>query len=147
MPAIKYKPAVADIVRHILLSWLLAAMLEYMLLPGELRDLAGLQSLKGMSLSRVVLLTALFSAGFTVLGLYFRTGKAGRWCIVGGFCMLSFAAIESCSSASNLVSIADTFLSASVSAAGTAQRKVNRRKRRRTGAMPWERRDWRFYSS
>lgn len=98
MPAIKYKPAMADIVRHILLSWLLAAMLEYMLLPGELRDLAGLQSLKGMSLSRVVLLTVLFSAGFTVLGLYFRTGKAGRWCIVGGFCMLSFAAIESCSS-------------------------------------------------
>ena len=96
MPAIKYKPTVPDIVRCVVLGWLLAVTIEYLGLPEGVRDLAGLASLKEMSLPRVLVLTAVFSAAVTALSLYFRTGKIGRWCILGGFCVLAFSAIEAC---------------------------------------------------
>ncbi|MBE6925545.1 MAG: DUF2079 domain-containing protein [Ruminococcaceae bacterium] len=94
MPAIKHKPAAADLVRSILLSWLLSATLEYLFLPEALQNLAGLEGLKEMSLLRVIVLTVLFSGVFTGLGLYFHTQKVGRWCMVGSFCVLAFSAME-----------------------------------------------------
>ena len=44
MPALKIntKIQIADILRHIILSWLLAVLIEYLTLPSELRDLAEL---------------------------------------------------------------------------------------------------------
>jgi len=96
MPTIKNKPTVPDMVRSILLGWLLAVVLEYLFLPAGVRNLAGLESLKQMSLPRVLVLTAVFSTAFIALSLYFRAGEIGRWCILGGFCILAFAAIEAC---------------------------------------------------
>ncbi len=96
MPAIKNKPTVPDIVRNLLLSWLLAAMLEYLFLPVSLQNLAGLEGLKHMSLSRVLILTAVFTGVFMVLGLYFRTRIIGRFGILFVFTVLAFSAMDAC---------------------------------------------------
>ncbi|MBQ3000732.1 MAG: DUF2079 domain-containing protein [Oscillospiraceae bacterium] len=94
MPTIKYKPAAADIVRCLVLSWLLAAMLEYLFLPEALRSLTGLDGLRQMSLSRILVLTVLFTGALTALGLYIRTHIFGRFGILFVFTVLSFAAID-----------------------------------------------------
>lgn len=96
MPAIKYKPTAGDIVRHLLLGWLLAAMLEYLFLPQALQNLAGLEGLRHMSLSRVLILTALLTGVFTVLGLYVRAHIWSRLGILFAFTVLAFAAIDAC---------------------------------------------------
>lgn len=97
MPAIKNKPTVPDIVRNILLAWLVAAMLEYLFLPEALRNLAGLEGLKHMSLSRVLVLTVLFTGVIMVLGFYIRTRVFARLGILLAFTVLAFAAIDACS--------------------------------------------------
>ncbi len=96
MPTIKNKPTVPDMVRSILLGWLLAAMLEYLFLPAGVRNLAGLESLKHMSLLRVLILTVLFTGVFTALGCFFQTRILGRWGILFAFTVLAFAAIDAC---------------------------------------------------
>ena len=48
------KRNVSGVVRQIILSWLFSVMLEYLRLPGALRDLAKLDGLAQMSLIRVI---------------------------------------------------------------------------------------------
>ncbi len=67
------------LVRQLLFSWLLAVLIEYLLLPGDFRDLAALEGLSKMSLPRVVFITLsatvlLFMASKFAPGL-----KPERW--------------------------------------------------------------------
>lgn len=81
--------------RRLILSWLLAAVIEYMLLPGDLRALQGLSGLAEMSLLRVLFITVAGLCLFSAIGLWEETEKAERWCIVAAFgllCVLSLAA-------------------------------------------------------
>ena len=59
MPAlrIKQKARTSDLLRRIILSWLVAVLIEYFILPSELRDLAKLDGLAQMSLVRIVGIT------------------------------------------------------------------------------------------
>ena len=59
MPAlrIKQKARTSDLLRRIILSWLVAVLIEYFILPNELRDLAKLDGLAQMSLVRIVGIT------------------------------------------------------------------------------------------
>lgn len=59
MSALKNRRRVlpADIVRRLLLAWLAAAAIEYLLLPVALRDLNGLEGLARMSLLRAAAVT------------------------------------------------------------------------------------------
>ena len=56
MPAlkIKQKNRTSDLLRRIILSWLVAVLIEYFILPNELRDLTKLNGLAQMSLVRIV---------------------------------------------------------------------------------------------
>ena len=54
---IKRKTRTSDLLRHIILSWLVAVLIEYFILPNELRDLAKLDGLAQMSLVRIVGIT------------------------------------------------------------------------------------------
>ena len=45
------------LVRHLLLAWLIAATVEYLLLPQSVKSLTQLQGIGQMSLVRVLLLT------------------------------------------------------------------------------------------
>ena len=83
----------ADLVRRLLLSWLMAALVEYLLLPAPLRSLQGLAGLAEMSLVRVLFITAAGVCLFSAIGLWEDTGKAERWCIVATFALLSLLSL------------------------------------------------------
>ena len=73
------KVDVPELVRHALLAWLFAVTLEYLLLPGNLRTLAGLDGLAQMSFGRVMIITC---AGTLILTLACRfkdTSKQEKW--------------------------------------------------------------------
>lgn len=81
-----------------LLSWLLAVAAEYLLLPGELRNLAGLEGLAAMSLGRVIGLTGMFAVLLLVLSFFVNAEKIRRyrrWGIVAAFASLALPALIS----------------------------------------------------
>ena len=82
-----------DIVRRVLLSWLLAVALEYLLLPTKLRELSGLAGLAEMSFARVVVLTCALAALLTGISCFVRTKLAERWCAVAVFGLLVIAGV------------------------------------------------------
>lgn len=88
------KGNVSEIVRQAIFSWLLAVMLEYLRLPGALRDLAKLDGLAQMSLRRVIGVTC--GVFILLLGIsrFVSTAKAGRWAIIGVFQILAIAALR-----------------------------------------------------
>lgn len=85
----KKKHFVPDMVRHILLSWLLAVTIEYLLLPGTLHNLDDLSGLAQMSLIRVVVITLFGTAMLTLLSHYKKIGTIERWGMVGIFAILA----------------------------------------------------------
>jgi len=82
-------PGAAKWVRRILLAWLVAAAVEYALLPGELRDLRGLSGLSVMSMGRLLLVGA---GVFCLTALLSKVvpESAERWCLAaaGGVLVL-----------------------------------------------------------
>ena len=59
--------SVPSLIRHVILSWLLAVVIEYFILPNELRDLAKLDGLAQMSFVRVIGITCGIAVLLTVL--------------------------------------------------------------------------------
>ena len=87
------KNSAAVWIRCLVLSWLMAAALEYLLLPAGLRTLTGLSGLAQMSLGRLILLTVVFSAVNIALS-HVLPGCFQRWTVfaVGG--LLCFCALK-----------------------------------------------------
>ena len=79
----------SEFVRHLLFSWLFAACLEYLLLPGELRALDSMHAPEHMHFARVLIVTVLLTAGLTAAARFVSFEKAERWGIVGTFLCLS----------------------------------------------------------
>lgn len=102
LPAIKNKLTVPDTVRRLLLAYLTAAAIEYLRLPEGLRNLDTLDGLRQMSFSRVVFVTLLLTAVFTVLSLYFRTKSIERW----GFGAIFFPLLAAASVAAGSATLA-----------------------------------------
>lgn len=96
MPALKSntKVHIADIMRHIILSWLLAVVVEYFILPSELRDLAELDGLAQMFFVRVIGVTCGIAVLLTGISFFFKTKKIERWCIVAIFSVLAITALR-----------------------------------------------------
>lgn len=88
------KRYVSGVVRQIILSWLFAVMLEYLRLPGALRDLARLDGLAQMSLIRVIVVTCGGMLLLSVISRFVNTAKVERWVIVGVFGILAIAALR-----------------------------------------------------
>lgn len=91
----KIRVSFSGLIRRLLLSWLLAVLTEYFLLPGALRDLAGLEGLAGMSPSRII---GISCGGFILLSILSRFAnatRAERWGIVGAFSLLAIASLRS----------------------------------------------------
>ncbi len=80
---------IPGLVRRLMLSWLLAVMTEYCILPGELRDLASLEGLAHMSLGRMLGITCGFAVLLTVASYYRSLKIPERWGIAAAFAMLS----------------------------------------------------------
>ncbi len=83
----------ADLVRHLLLSWLLAVTIEYLILPLGAHHLADLSGLAQMSLVRIAIATILGAVMLTVLS--YRKGGIGaqKLCMAGIFAVFAFASL------------------------------------------------------
>ncbi len=77
------RPKASDLFRHMFLSWLIAAAVEYLLLPGGLQALSGLDGLGQMSFVRVLAVTAGLSLVLTLLPAGDPLAAAER-CIMAG---------------------------------------------------------------
>ncbi len=80
-----------DLIRRILLAWMLAALAEYIFLPGGAKKLSDISCLVNASLIRVGLFTVAFTVALQFLNL---RAKLERWLIFGCFsalCALSLA--------------------------------------------------------
>lgn len=88
------KRYVSGVVRQIILSWLFAVMLEYLRLPGVLRDLAGLDGLAQMSLIRVIAVACGGILLLSVISRFMNPAKVERWAMVGVFGILASAALQ-----------------------------------------------------
>ena len=77
--------SVPSLIRHVILSWLLAVVIEYFILPNELRDLAKLDGLAQMSFVRVIGITCGIAVLLTGISFLFKTKKIERWCIVAAW--------------------------------------------------------------
>lgn len=88
------KTAIPSLVRHLILSWLLAVVIEYFILPRELRDLAKLDGLAQMSFIRVIGITCGTAVLLTGISFFVRTRAAERWSIVTVFFVFAIAALQ-----------------------------------------------------
>lgn len=85
------------LVRRLLLGWLLAACVEYFLLPADLRDLTALEGLTRMSLPRVLLITAAITVLLTGLSSRWNTSSVERWGIPFAFFALALLSLRASS--------------------------------------------------
>ena len=81
-------PKAAELIRHLFLAWLFSALLEYLFLPQELQNIAGLSGIAAMSLPRLLILTAVFTAVLWALSQRYNIVVWQRWAIVGVFGLL-----------------------------------------------------------
>ena len=86
------KITASALIRHILLGWLLAVIIEYLALPGELRALTDLQGLANMSFGRVMLFTCLTGGVLLGISCFYNIEKLERWSIPAVFCVLALLA-------------------------------------------------------
>ena len=94
-PIKKSQLAPGTLLRHLLLGWLMAATLEYALLPQNLKPLTQLQGIAQMSLVRVLLFPLCFGGAFTFLSVnYSAFWKAERRMFLGVFGLLSILALS-----------------------------------------------------
>lgn len=99
-----YNPfTVPDFVRHIILSWLLAVLTEYLILPSELRDLAGLEGLAQMSFIRVIAITFVVAVLLFAVSCLLNIRTMERWSIVAVFAFLTVAALTATTNLAFLV--------------------------------------------
>lgn len=78
-----------NLCRRVLLSWLLAVTVEFLLLPASFRRLDGLEALEGVSAGRTVCLMCGCFLFLWAASLFFDTRRTERWLIAGTFAVLS----------------------------------------------------------
>ena len=86
------KPVAPALIRRLLLAWLIAAAVEFLLLPGGAGTMNGLQALSAMSFPRLLIVTG------AVLTLLEGTSRLlphrmERWLLVGIYVILASAAL------------------------------------------------------
>lgn len=90
----KHNWGVSEVIRHLILGWLVAAALEYLFLPQAYRNLAGLEGLKAMSFVRVLGFALGIALLFTGLSRVVGTQKAERWGVAAAFAIYTAAALS-----------------------------------------------------
>ena len=85
---------IRSIIRRVILSWLLAAVVEYLLLPSELQNLADLNGLAQMSFFRAIGITCGIAVLLTGISCFVQTQTMERWGIAAAFAVLAIAALR-----------------------------------------------------
>ena len=86
---LKKKNKAPAMVRRLLLGWLMAVLLEQILLPGQLRNLNTLAGIGKMSLLRLLLVTAAVTILLSILGRNRSVASWERWGLAGIFFILA----------------------------------------------------------
>ncbi len=82
-------PSLRDLLRHLLLSWLIGALLEYLLIPGTYKALGDIQVIALMSFPRLLLVTLLCTAALCIGTCFFDYAKYERYAIAGVYLLLT----------------------------------------------------------
>ena len=90
----KHNWGVSEVIRHLILGWLVAATLEYLFLPQSYRNLASMEGLKAMSFVRVLGFALGIALLFTCLSRVVGTQKAERWGVAAAFAIYTAAALS-----------------------------------------------------
>ncbi len=90
----KHNCGVSEVIRHLILGWLVAATLEYLFLPQAYRNLAGLEGLKAMSFVRVLGFALGIALLLTGLSRVVGTQKAERWGLAAAFSVYAAATLS-----------------------------------------------------
>jgi len=85
-------PGSAKWIRRLILAWLVAAAVEYLLLPGELRDLRSLAGLSRMSMTRFALAAAAVFSLSALLGKLVPD-QAERWLMFAVAAVMTVSAL------------------------------------------------------
>ena len=80
---------VPDVIRKLLISWLFAVAVEYLLLPASVRDLARLSGLARMSGLRIGIITAAMLAVLLAVSWLKNAAVVERWVLVAVFAVLA----------------------------------------------------------
>ncbi len=86
----------AALFRRGITAWLAAVLIEYIILPYDMRELSGLEGLAGMSLLRVVLLSCIFALILWGISRFVNTTVAERTGLFAVFLALSVIAVHAC---------------------------------------------------
>lgn len=86
---------IADIIRRVILSWLTAVLVEYLLLPADVKTLAELTGLAQTSLMNVIILTIAGVAVLCLLAANKDTTRHERCAIAAVAALLSAATLKS----------------------------------------------------
>ena len=89
----KVHKAAASLFRHLLLAWFIAATVEFLLLPAELKTMNGLKALGGMSFPRLLIITGILLALLEWMSR-FLPGIIERWVLAGIFVLLAATALR-----------------------------------------------------
>lgn len=85
----------AGLLRRILLSWLFAVTIEFLLLPVQRRDLHTLAAIHTMTGIRAILLTAANFALLMLASYFAETARLERWLMTGTFAVLAAISLYS----------------------------------------------------
>ncbi len=82
-------PTFGEIFRHLFLSWLLAALVEYLLVPADAKSLSDMSAVAAMSFPRLLLITVLGAGGLWLASNFFSFAKYERYAIPAVFLILT----------------------------------------------------------
>ena len=91
----KKTAGLGNLIRHLFLAYLFSALLEFLFLPQQLQNLAGVEGLAQMSMLRMLLITGALTVVLWLLSLWKDFGILERWLIVLLFVALSAVALYS----------------------------------------------------
>ena len=84
----------ALLIRHLLLAWLTAAAVEFLLLPDAVKTMNGLKALSAMSFTRLLIVTGIILVLLESISRLLHRGME-RWLLPGVYVILSSAALAS----------------------------------------------------
>lgn len=80
---------IPTLIRRLLLSWLIAASISYLVLPLPLQDLQTTNGISQMSMVSMIVMILIFTTAFTVIGFYWNSNRYESWLIVFVYAALS----------------------------------------------------------
>lgn len=85
--------APSSLLRRLLLAWLCAVTVSYLVLPPELQSLSSVNGLAQQSLGAVFVMTGIFFAAFSIWGFYHNNTMMERWLMATIFALYAIVSI------------------------------------------------------